>query len=127
MSLIDASSGYHNLKLEEKSSYLTIFACQFGGYRYNQLQFREVPVGDMFQCKIDKIFNDMPNIFDIADDILVIGYDYAVTDHDETAHTVLQRYKEVNLKLNKEKCHFRCTSIPFFREVIMRRRGQPDP
>ena len=40
---------------------------------------------------------------------------------------VLQRCEEVNLKLNKEKCHFRCTSIPFFGEVISRREVQPDP
>ena len=31
------------------------------------------------------------------------------------------------MKLNIEKCHFRCTSIPFFGEVILRRRVQPDP
>ena len=30
MSIIDASSGYHNLKLDDKSSCLTTFACQFG-------------------------------------------------------------------------------------------------
>ena len=30
LSLIDVSSAYHNLKLDEKSSYLTMSACQFG-------------------------------------------------------------------------------------------------
>ena len=30
LSLIDASSGYHNLKLDERSSFLTMFAYQFG-------------------------------------------------------------------------------------------------
>ena len=34
LSIIDASSWYHNLKLDETSSCLTIFACQFGRYRY---------------------------------------------------------------------------------------------
>ena len=34
---------------------------------------------------------------------------------------------KLNLKLNKEKCQFRCTSIPFFREVISRKGVQPDP
>ena len=30
----------------------------------------------MFQHKIDEIFKDLPNVFhDIADDILVVGYD----------------------------------------------------
>ena len=34
LSLIGVHSGYHNLRLDEKSSYLTIFSCQFGRYRY---------------------------------------------------------------------------------------------
>ena len=72
MSIIDTSSGYHNLKLDKQLSYLTTFSCPFGRYRYKHLPFRAVPVGDMFHCKIDEIFNDMPNVFAIVDDILVI-------------------------------------------------------
>ena len=34
LSIIDASSGYHNLKLDEKLSHLAIFTCQFGRYGY---------------------------------------------------------------------------------------------
>ena len=75
MSIIDVSSGYHNLKLDMQSSYLTTFASLFGRYRYKHLPFGAVPVGNMFQHKIDEIFNDMPNVFGIADDIFVIGYD----------------------------------------------------
>ena len=37
MSIIDVSSGYHNLKLDEKSSYLTMFACPFGQYQCNRM------------------------------------------------------------------------------------------
>ena len=73
MSIIDASSGYHNLKLDKQASYLTTFSCLFGRYWYKHLPFRAVLVGNMFQCKIEKISNDMPNVFGIADDILVIG------------------------------------------------------
>ena len=36
----------------------------------------------MFQYKIEKIFNDMPNVFGITDDALVIGYNDDGTDHD---------------------------------------------
>ena len=49
ISLIDASSGYHNLKLDERSSYLTRLTCQFGRYRYKRLMFGAAPAGDMFQ------------------------------------------------------------------------------
>ena len=49
MSIIDASSGYHNLKLDKQSSYLTTFSCPFGRYQYKCLPFRAVLAGDMFQ------------------------------------------------------------------------------
>ena len=58
---------------------------------------------------------------------LVIGYDEDGTDHDTAVHKVSRWCKEVNLKLNKDKCHFRCTSIPFFGKVISREGIQPDP
>ena len=56
----------------------------------------------------------MPNVFGIVDDILVVGYDDNGRDHDETIQKVLQRCREVNLKLIKDKCHFRCTSVLLF-------------
>ena len=127
MSIINVSLGYHNLKLDKQSSYITMFACLFGRYRYQHLPIRRVPAGDMFQCKIDEIFNDMPKVFGIADNILVIGYDKDGTDHDEAVYKVLRQCKDINLKLNKDKCHFRCTSIPFFSEVVSRESIQPDP
>ena len=104
-----------------------MFACPYGRFWYKCLPFAAVPVGDMFQHKIDKIFNDMINIFGIVDDILVIRYDEDGADHDAGVHKVLRWCREVNLKLNKDKCHFRCTSIPFFGEVISREGIQPEP
>ena len=74
----------------------------------------------MFQWKIDEIFNDMPKVFGIMDYILVVGYKDDGRDHDKIVCKVLQGCSEVNLKLSKDKCHFRCTSIPFFGEVISR-------
>ena len=60
LSLIDACSGYYSLKLDERSSYLTTFACQTGRYRYRWLPFETAPTGDMFQRKVDKIYKDLP-------------------------------------------------------------------
>ena len=127
MSIINTSSGYHNLKLDKQSLYLTTFSCPFGRYWYKCLPFGAVPVGNIFQCKIDEIFNDMPNVFGIADDILVIGYNKNGADQDKAVYSVLRQCQDVNLKLNKEKCHFRCTSIPFLGKVVSREGIQPDP
>ena len=81
----------------------------------------------MFLCKIDETLKDLCNVFGIVDDILVVGYDSDGKDHDETLWQVIQICRNVNLKLNKDKFHFRCISIPFFGEVISRLGVQPEP
>ena len=84
LSLLDVSSWYHNLKLDEKSSYLMTFTCQLGRYRYKWLPFGAALAGNMVQRKIDEIFKDILNVFGIADDILVAGYEADGKDHDKT-------------------------------------------
>ena len=90
MSIINASSEYHILKLDKQLSYLTTFSCPFGRYQYKQLPFGAALAGNMFQWKIDKIFNDMPNIFGIVDNILLIGYDKDDADHDDAVYHMLR-------------------------------------
>ena len=92
-SLIDVTSGYYNLKLDERSSYFTTFACQSGRYRIKRLLFGTTPTGDMFQRKTDEIFKGLPNVFVIADDVLVVGYDSDSKDHD---NTLKKHYKYAN-------------------------------
>ena len=72
----------------------------------------------MFQRKIDEIFKKLPNVFQITDDILVLSYDDNRKDHDNTLQRVLLIYRKVNLNLNKDKYHFRCSLVPFFGEII---------
>ena len=79
--LIDAISGYHNLKLDKKSPSLTIFLCKVCKCKYARLPFRTILVGDM---NTGGIFKELPNAFGIADDIVIVGYDDDGTDHDST-------------------------------------------
>ena len=80
----------------------------------------------MIQWKISDIFKDLPNVFDIADNIFAVGYDANGRDHNKTLKWVMQIFQWENLKLNKNKCLFRCTKILFFREIITRDGLQPD-
>ena len=68
----------------------------------------------MFQRKKDKIFQDLSNVFGIANDISVVGYEVDGKDHDKTLQRVLQMCRQLNLKLTTDKGHFRCTSVLFF-------------
>ena len=40
---------------------------------------------DVYQCKVDEIFQDIPQCVGIADDIEIFGYN----DHDSTLYSLL--------------------------------------
>ena len=117
---------FHNLKLDKKSLYLTTFACPYGRYKFTRLQCGVGPQGDMFQEKINKIFKDLSSRTCRVDDILIVGYNIVSRVLDRTMKQVIQICHRENLKLNKNKCHLRYTTIPFFGEVISREGVQPD-
>ena len=72
-----------------------------------------------FRGNIDEIFKDLPNVFGIADDILVVGHETDSRDHDDTVCRVLRRCRQLYLKLNKDECYVRCTSVPIFGKIIL--------
>ena len=61
----------------------------------------------------------VPNVFDTADDILIARCDDLGKDCYVTLDKILIICREAKLKLNKDKCLVRCTSIPFFGEIIL--------
>ena len=72
----------------------------------------------MLQKKIDELLSSMFNAFSIADYIIIAGLK-------RRARTRMKHYERYSgdtdrkLKLNKDRCLFRFTSIPFFDEVIL--------
>ena len=112
-SVLDATSGYWSLKLEEKSSYLTTFNTPFGRYRYLRVPFGLNCSQDEFQRKIDESFEGMSGVTAIVDDILVYGKTRA--EHDENLRKVLSRARERGIKLNPDKCTIGVTEVPYFR------------
>ena len=90
------------------------------------LLFDAASAGEMPQQKIDELFMDMLNIVDITDGILIDGYNENIPDHDTMLRYDMQMCRKENLRLNKEKCHFRCLGVPTLWEIITRDEGQPD-
>ena len=80
----------------------------------------------MFWKKKDDLFSGMPNVFGIADDILIAEFDEHGRYHDETLEKVLQICRWSDLKLNIDKCLLRCTSIHVLSEIISQQGVSPD-
>ena len=124
-SILDARSGYWNIKLDQERSLCTTFNPPFGRYRFLRLPFGIICAQGMFQRKVDETFGDLPGVTGIADDNVVYGYDDR--DHDKNLCTVLQRARETGLRFNLAKHKFKCACIPFFGHIIGADGLQPDP
>ena len=106
-SILDAKDGFWQVKLDEESSYLTTFWTPFGRYRWLQMPFRISTAPEEFQRRQHELFEGLPGVTMIADDILVYGssdtVENAAADHDQNLISVLERAQNCNLKINKQK------------------------
>ena len=112
LTFIDASSGYHNLELDENSSYFTISTCQFGQYWYASMPFGAASAGDVPEDNRQGILRmaTFLNVFLMI--FWIVGYDDYGTDQQITV------CRNENLKLNKDKCFYRCTSISRIHQLV---------
>ena len=123
--VLDARSGYWQVKLDRKSSMLTTFNTPFGRYRFNRLPFGVNSAQDVFQKEIDLTYEGLPGVSAIVDDILVYGKDRE--EHDARLHAVLQRTRDRGIKLNPDKCIFRTPQVTYFGHILSAKGLQPDP
>ena len=115
-SVLDATKGYWSIQLDRPSSLLTTFNTPFGRYRYLRLAMGIRSAQDIFQRKIDEIFEQMPGVTSICDDILVFGS--TRVEHDRKLAKVLEKSRENGLRFNPDKCQIGLTEVKYFGHVI---------
>ena len=100
-SVLDATSGFWHIKLDEISSELLAFNTPFGRYQYLRMPFGINSAPEIFQKRMTQAFEDLSGVKTIADDILVWGRSEA--EHNHRLEQVLERSRKVGLKLNRSK------------------------
>ena len=123
-SKLDLRSGYHQLELAPESRYITTFSTH-NLYRYKRLLFGLSSAAEVFQHTIQNVLSGIPNVKNISDDIIVYGKTQA--EHDAALVAVLQRLREHNLTLNKDKCEFNKTTIEFYGYLFSAKGVSADP
>ena len=96
LSVLDASSGFWQIKLDHESSKLCTFNTPFGRYSFKRLPFGISSAQDVFQTCMSEIFEDTEGVEVVVDDILVWGVDEK--QHDMRLEKVLQRARSRNLQ-----------------------------
>ena len=82
----------------------------FGRFRFARLPFGLSTSSEVFQRAMEDIFAGYPCAI-IVDDLLIWGKDDA--EHDNNLARVLQRAREVNLRLNISKCKFKMDKVSY--------------
>ena len=72
-SVLDASSGYWQISLDQESAKLCTFNSPFGRYMFKRLPFGLSSAQDIFQRVMAEMFEDINGVEVVVDDILVWG------------------------------------------------------
>ena len=115
-SVLDANSGYWQIELDQASSKLCTFNTPWGRYRYTRLPFGIKTAGDIFIEEMNKILEGIPGVNVITDDILIYGR--TVKEHNENLKAVLERAREVGLKLNPDKSKICKTEVNYVGHIL---------
>ena len=113
---------FFQIPLDDESKLLTAMGTPYGVYIFNVLAMGLSLASDVFEITITK---DLKGVINIADDILIYGS--TVEEHDRNLLALLDRALEVNLTLNPKKFKFKCTSVPFFGNILTDNGIKPDP
>ena len=124
-SILDITHAYWNVELDKPSSLLTTFNTPYGRYCYLRLPFGINASSDIFQQKVGEVFEGLPGIQAIVDDILVFGK--TKSEHDQNLKNAMNRAREKGVPFNPEKCIVGVTEVPFFGHIISSSGLKPDP
>jgi hypothetical protein len=104
---VDAKSAFWMIALDESSSRLTTFETPMGKFRWLRLPYGISPAPEIFQRKMHEALDGLEGVACIADDMLIYGrgetIEEAQRDHDKHLIALLERCRQKNIRLNKEK------------------------
>ncbi|XP_052783396.1 uncharacterized protein K02A2.6-like isoform X1 [Mya arenaria] len=115
-SKFDARTGYWSVKLNKKSSFLTVFNTPFGRYRYLRLPYGVNCAQDVFVQKMESCLEGLNGVKVIVDDIVCYGKDKQ--EHDRNLDKLMERCQLKGLKLNADKTEIGKSEIPFFGHLL---------
>ena len=126
-STLDATSGYHQIKLEEASKPLTAFSTRQGHWEFEMLPFGIRGASHTFQRLMALMMKSLSfnEVLTYLDDVLV----YSPTFHGHLASLsrVFDCLRQHGMKLKPEKCSFCLYQVKYLGYLISYQGISPDP
>ena len=113
------------MPLDENSKLLTTMLTPIGVFIYNVLTMGLTNANDIFEQCLHDILHGLDDVFNIADDILVVGETYA--EFKDNVIRFLDRCVEKDLHLNADKFKLDCDTVTFLGHLLTKDGMKPDP
>ncbi|KAG9390321.1 hypothetical protein J8273_7662 [Carpediemonas membranifera] len=124
---IDLSSGYHQIAVDPASRDFTTFTTHLGRFRYSRLPFGLKQAGSHFQYAMETALDTLlySKCLVYQDDVVI----FAECEDDLIANIkeVLQRCRELNLRVNLDKSQFGLRKFEYLGWLITPEGKQIDP
>ncbi|VDI25346.1 Hypothetical predicted protein [Mytilus galloprovincialis] len=89
------------------------------------------PAPEYFQQFLEREIENLPGVRTVADDIIIYGegqtIENATLDHDRKLKALLDRCRERNIKINRDKLVLRATEMPYIGHLLTAEGVKPDP
>ena len=118
--------GYYHTNLYTDSKQLCTIVLPRGKYEYQKLQTCLCNSPDIFQEKMDELFNGLEYVRAYIDDLIIIS-NGNIEDHLNKVKIVLKKLKAAGFKINAEKSKFARDSLEYLGFLITREGIMPLP
>ena len=98
-STLDAEKAFYQIQLDEESSKLLTFNTPLGRYRYLRMPMGIKSAPEVYQQRMEQVFEGLTGVKVIMDDIIIHGR--TRPEHDKRLRAVLRLAKDTNLRLKK--------------------------
>lgn len=110
-SSIDLNNAYLQVMRHEDSRDLMAFITHEGLFRFRRVRYGLASGLAAFQKMMVTILKGLHGVQNYLDDVIVYGHTAA--EHDRNLQAVLTTLQHAGLILNRSKCKFSCTSLPY--------------
>ena len=111
--------------IDEESQKLTTMATPFGRYCWARLPFGLKISAEVFQRKLSQALEGLTGVICVADDIVIHAPN--VETHDVYLRELLQRCRNVGIRLNRDKSMINIDEMIYMGHKISKNGIEPDP
>lgn len=129
-STVDLRSGFWHCVLDDESSMLTTFNTPYSRYHWLRLPFGLSVSPEIFQKHVNQTLEGLEGKLNITDDILIYSVgdspEQVNADHDRKLEALLQRCREHDIALNRDKLKLHLKRVKFMGHVLTDHGLEPD-